>query len=95
MAEILLKAGEARGYASEIQQAAEDADSTIQALSRRLGSLTESFRGAAQQKFEEKYQEWEHGQQQAKQALEDLSKWLNGAADKIEEVDQSLASGLG
>jgi WXG100 family type VII secretion target len=95
MADILLKADDARGYASEIKRAAEDADSTIRSLTARLNSLSESFQGAAQQKFEEKYQEWSAGQTKAKDALVDLSDWLSKAADQIEQVDQSLAQGLG
>jgi WXG100 family type VII secretion target len=95
MSEIMLKASDARGYATEISRAAEDAAATIQSLTTRLNSLSDSFRGAAQQKFEQTYHEWANGQQKAKDALVDLSTWLGKAADQIEEVDRSLASGLG
>jgi len=95
MTEILLRGSDARGYAQEIKHAAEDADSTIRSLTARLNSLSESFRGAAQQKFEEKYAEWDSGQKQAAEALRSLAQWLEQAAEKIEQVDTDLAGGLG
>jgi WXG100 family type VII secretion target len=95
MTEILLKGTDARDYAAEIKRAAEDADATIRSLTARLNSLSDSFRGAAQQKFEEKYTEWSSGQNKAKEALQDLAQWLEQAAEKIEDIDAQLAQGLG
>lgn len=95
MAEIMLRAEDARSYASEVKRASDEANDTIVSLSARLDSLSEAFRGAAKDKFDQKYGEWRDGQQKAKTALDELSDWLGKAADEIERVDQSLASGLG
>jgi WXG100 family type VII secretion target len=94
MAEILLKGSEARSHASRMRAAAEDADHTITRLTSELDALSESFRGDAQRAFSEKYTEWSTGQKKAKEALEDLSRWLDKAADQLEELDTQLASGL-
>jgi len=94
MADILLRGSEARSHASRMRAAADDADQTISRLTSELDALSESFRGDAQRAFSEKYTEWSTGQKKAKEALEDLSRWLDKAADQLEELDSQLASGL-
>lgn len=94
MAEIILRGEEARSHASRMRHAADDADQTITRLTSELNALSESFRGDAQRAFEEKYREWHEGQKRAKEALEDLSRWLDKAADQLEDLDKQLAGGL-
>jgi WXG100 family type VII secretion target len=95
MSEILLKAEEARSAADAVVHAAQDAHDQFQTLKSRLAPLADSFRGRTATAWDSKYTEWDSSAKELMQALDGLGKFLNGAADAIEDTDNSLAGQLG
>jgi WXG100 family type VII secretion target len=92
--EILLKASDARAAATKVQQAATNATADFNTLKQELASLSEYFRGKSAEAFAARHHEWHDNAVKLNEALEALGKFLNGAADTIEGVDQQLQSQL-
>jgi len=95
MSEILLRAEDARSAADEVVKAAQDAHDQFQTLKSRLAPLADSFRGKTATAWDGKYTEWDSSAKDLMEALDGLGKFLNSAADAIEETDNSLSSQLG
>jgi WXG100 family type VII secretion target len=88
--EILLKASDARAAASQVQAAASNATSDFNTLKTQLSSLADYFRGKTATAFDARYQEWHTSAMQLNEALDGLGKFLNEAANAIEDVDNQL-----
>lgn len=94
MARISVSPEELRGEAGFVQGQVEDARANFQALQSRLSGLQSVFTGQAQQRFQERYEEWHGHATGLSDALEALGAFLNTAANTIEETDSQLAQGL-
>lgn len=92
--EILLRPDEARNEAENIRKRAEEARDSMSSLKTELSNLNDSFRGQSQQAFEERFDEWHTNHLQMVDALDDLSRWLDDAANQLESVDEQMGSGL-
>ena len=57
--------------------------------------MADSFRGKTATAWDGKYTEWDTSAKDLMEALDGLGKFLNSAADAIEETDNSLSSQLG
>ena len=95
MSEILLRAEDARSAASDVTAAAQDAQDQFRSLKSKLAPLADSFRGKTATAWDGKYDEWDSSAKELMDALDGLGKFLNSAADAIEETDSKLASQLG
>jgi WXG100 family type VII secretion target len=95
MSEILLRADEARSAASDLRSKADNAESEFNATRQRLSSLAPSFKGRTAEAFESRFSEWRASATQLTQNLGNLAKFLEGAANTIEQTDQQIASQLG
>lgn len=83
-----------RGESRNVVSKATEARSEFQALRGRLQGLSSMFTGAAQDRFQERYTEWDGHAKGLVDALEGLGKFLETAANTLEETDQQLAQGL-
>ena len=95
MSEILLRAEDARSAADEVQRAANDAHDQFKTLKSRLAPLADSFKGKTATAWDGKYTEWDTSAKDLMDALDGLGKFLNSAADAIEDTDGQLAGQLG
>ena len=94
MADIKLRADEARGMATHVTQESQAAKDQVAKLKSYLGNLTESFTGQTQLAFEAKFDEWVQGANQMMDGLDGLGQFLKSAADTIERTDQEIAGRL-
>lgn len=94
MAEIKLRADEARGHADDLKGRAADATAEFSALKSRLENLSSSFTGKTQQAFEDRLVEWKTSADGLVDALDGLGIFLSSAADSIESLDAEMASKL-
>jgi WXG100 family type VII secretion target len=92
--EILLKAGDARSAATAVTGAAQDAHDSFNSLKSKLAPLADAFRGKTADAWDTKYHDWDKSAKDLMDALDGLGKFLNSAADAIEEVDDKLAGQL-
>jgi WXG100 family type VII secretion target len=88
--EILLKASDARAAAGQVQAAASNATADFNTLKTQLSSMADYFRGKTATAFDARYQEWHTSSVQLNEALDGLGKFLNEAANAIEDVDNQL-----
>ncbi len=93
--EILLKASDARSAATSVTSAAQDAHDSFNSLKSKLAPLADAFRGRTADAWNDKYTDWDKSAKDLMDALDGLGKFLNGAADAIEETDNKLAGQLG
>jgi len=92
--EILLRAEDARSAANDVTNAASDVKDQFNSLKSKLAPLADSFRGKTADKWDEKYTEWDTSGHDLMDALDGLGKFLNAAADAIEQTDSDLAGQL-
>lgn len=95
MAEIKLRADEARGMADHVQRESAAAKDQVAKLKSYLSNLTDSFTGQTQVAFEGKFDDWVRGANQMMDGLDGLGQFLRGAADTIERTDAEIAGKLG
>jgi WXG100 family type VII secretion target len=93
--EILLKAGDARDAASKVSLAANNAQADFEALKSELSRMNEYFRGRTAAAFQTRYDEWHKNAGELSRALDELGKFLNAAANAIDDVDTQLQGMLG
>ena len=93
--EILLKAADARSAANSVTNAAQDAHDSFNSLKSKLGPLADAFKGKTADAWDTKYNDWDKSAKDLMDALDGLGKFLNSAADAIEETDSKLAGQLG
>ncbi len=95
MSEIKLRADEARGHADDVMKTKDEAEQMMNALRGRIDGLAESFTGRTHDRFIERLDEWKSSSDDLLEALFNLGKFLQTAADTIEQVDQDLSNQLG
>ena len=91
---ILLRAGDARALADDVNRAAAETTDQLASLRGRLATLGDSFQGQSARAFDDRYQEWAESARQLIEALDALGGFLSSAATAIEETDAQLASQL-
>ena len=94
MAEIKLRATEAREHAGDIKGRATDSREQFDALRTRLVGLSDSFTGNTKDRFDERLDDWKTHADGLVDALDGLGAFLDSAATQIEDLDNSLAQGL-
>ena len=94
MAEILLRAEDARGAASDMRNRATAAQDQFTATRTRLTELSDSFKGKTATAFDAKFEEWRTSASSLIEALNGLASFLDSAANTIEQTDESIASQL-
>ena len=94
MAEIRLRADEARDMAAHVQQEAEVARDQMNGLRDYLNNLPDSFAGQTATAFDNTFNEWKQGSDQMLTGLDQLGDFLRQAATAIEDADQQIASQL-
>lgn len=94
MSEILLKAEDARAAANEMRNRASTAQDQFAATRTRLTELGASFKGKTATAFDETFDTWRTNADKLLESLNNLAQFLDSAADKIVEVDQSIADQL-
>lgn len=94
MAEIKLRADEARDMAAHIRSESEAAESQMSSLESYLGNLAASFTGQAASAFEDSFMRWRAGSKQMLEGLTALGNFLTKAADVIEDTDTQIAQQL-
>ena len=94
MAEIKLRADEARSMAQHVQQESSAAKDQVSKLKSYLNNLTDSFTGQTQIAFEAKFDDWARAANNMMDGLDGLGQFLRSAADTIERTDQEIAGKL-
>lgn len=94
MAEIKLRADDARQHASDIKGRAADSQTEFTNLRSRLEGLSDSFSGKTKDAFDGRLDQWKTHADGLVEALDGLGEFLDTAATQIEELDQNLAQGL-
>lgn len=92
--EILLRADEARGLATDVKNASSDASEQFNNLQSRLSALGDNFRGQAADAWQDRYDEWHTSATDLIEALDGLGQFLEAAANAIEDTDTELMSQL-
>ena len=95
MSEILLRAEDAIAAAQAVNGAAADAQAQFNSLKSRLAPLGDSFRGKTATAWDTKYTEWDTSAKDLMEALDGLGKFLNSAAEAIQQTDDQLSQQLG
>ncbi len=95
MAEIKLRADEARDMATHVQGEASSAKDQVDALRDYLNNLSDSFTGRTADAFDNAFNEWRGGADQMLDGLDQLGNFLSQAATTIEDTDAQIASQLG
>lgn len=95
MSEILLKAEDARNAASDMRARASAAQEQFTATRAKLTELGASFKGKTADAFDRTFEEWRQNADKSLESLNDLSKFLDTAANTIEQTDQDIANQLG
>ena len=95
MAEIKLRADEARDYAEDVRNSKEEAFEILNALRARMDNLIDSFSGRTHDAFIGRLDEWKSSSDDLLEALDGLGQFLKQAADTIEQVDIDLSGSLG
>ena len=93
-ANISVTPDQLRQESSHVVTKAGDARSEFATLRTRLQGLEAMFTGEAQDRFQDRYVEWDQHANGLVDALEGLGKFLETAANAIEETDKQLAQGL-
>ncbi len=94
MAEIKLRAEDARQMAEHVRSESTAAQSQMDSLQSYLGNISDSFTGQAANAFSDAFTEWKQGSNQMLQGLTALGDFLTNAARVIEETDSSIAAQL-
>jgi WXG100 family type VII secretion target len=86
-----------RTAATTVENAKEDIDTKLTELKTYIDNLvTNGFvTDKASKKFDEDYTKYSKAAKKTIKALEDVAKYLDGAADVMERTDQELANALG
>jgi WXG100 family type VII secretion target len=94
MSEILLKADDARNAANDMRSRADVAQEQFSATRAKLTELGASFKGKTADAFDRTFEEWRSNADRLLESLNELSRFLDTAANTIEETDQSIANQL-
>lgn len=94
MSEILLKAEDARNAASDMRSRSSAAQEQFTATRAKLTELGASFKGKTADAFDQTFEEWRTSADKLLESLNDLSNFLDTAANTIEETDQNIANQL-
>lgn len=95
MSEIKLRADEARSHADDVMKTKDEAAQMMDALRGRIDGLVDSFTGRTHDRFMERLDDWKGSSDDLLEALHNLGKFLETAANTIEQVDQDLSNQLG
>jgi len=94
MAEIKLRADEAREMATHVKDEGTTVQEQMDGLRDYLGNLADAFTGQSATAFENAFAEWKGSADQMMTSLDSLGEFLNQAANIIEDTDQQIAGQL-
>ena len=94
MAEIKLRAEDARQMADHVRNESTAAQSQMDSLRSYLGNISDSFTGQAANAFSDAFTEWKLGSDQMLEGLTALGNFLTNAAQVIEQTDTDIAAQL-
>lgn len=97
MANLNVSYAELEAAGSRLDAGRGELESKLSELQRLIESLVTSgyVTDRSSKAFEEEYQAFTHGAQQAIGGLEGLASYLRHAAETLRNTDQQLAAGLG
>lgn len=89
---LRLTQGELQAKASEIGNGATEIDSQMQLMSSRIGTLVnEDWEGAARDRFQALWTEWQTGARECHDALVGIQQLLQQAGTSFQETEDAVA----
>lgn len=95
MARITVTSEELHQQATRVATGANEVDAILTRLTGEIQNLAASWEGAASQAFQTRWQEWQTGAQQVRQAMEGMGQFLAEAARAYEDTEEQLRSAAG
>jgi WXG100 family type VII secretion target len=81
--------------ARDVTDAASDIDGRLKSVTAQVNALQANWQGAASDKFQSLWQEWQTGATQLLEAMTGIGDFLRQAATAYEETEANIASNSG
>lgn len=95
MARITVQSEDLHQQSAQVNSGAQEVDAILTRLTGQIQNLAASWDGAASQAFQERWQEWQTGAQQVRQAMESMGQFLTEAGHAYERTEDELRSAAG
>jgi uncharacterized protein YukE len=97
MSSMKLELEEIRAVAKELINTHQDMSSQLKAMKSKVDATTNNsfITPKSSGAFNASYEQFTTGTQQALDGMEGMAKWLEGAVDGFEGLDEQLASSMG
>lgn len=95
MARITVTSEDLHQQSSRVATGAQEVDAILSRLTGEIQNLASSWAGGASEAFQSRWQEWQTGAQQVREAMEGMGVFLAEAARAYEETEEQLRSAVG
>ncbi|MCE3552390.1 WXG100 family type VII secretion target [Pseudonocardia sp. RS11V-5] len=95
MAQLAVTFEDLRTQSAAVQTGAADVNDILTRLTSQIADLAARWEGGASQAFQSRWQEWQSGAQSIQQAMDDMGRFLQTAADTYEQTEQGLQQAAG
>jgi WXG100 family type VII secretion target len=95
MAKLAVQSEDLRNQAAAVKTGAADVSDILGRLTSQISDLASRWEGGASQAFQTRWQEWQHGAQNVKDAMEHMGLFLEQAAAAYEETEERLKRAAG
>ena len=93
MADFTVSTQELASTSTELNQKVAMLESEINTMTSRIQSMRGMWTGAASNRFEEKWHDWQSASTQVKDALDSVARFLAQAAQTYEEAERANTAG--
>lgn len=92
MARLAVQPEDLHNQSLAVQSGAADVSDILGRLTTQIQELAAAWEGGASQAFQTRWQEWQTGAQNVRQAMEDMGMFLQRAAEAYATTEESLRS---
>ena len=86
---------ELRDASAELARKRAELESDLANMTSRISSMRTMWKGSAAAAFDQRWDEWSRAGDGLKTSLEEIGRFLKGAADAFEDADKTVRGSLG
>ncbi|MDN5854326.1 MAG: WXG100 family type VII secretion target [Actinomycetia bacterium] len=95
MAKLAVQSEDLRNQSTAVKTGANEVSDILSRLTGQISDLAARWEGGASAAFQTRWQEWQQGAQNVRQAMEDMGIFLEQAAQAYEDTEESLRQAAG
>lgn len=95
MQKLTVQSEDLRQQSTEVDRGAQEVESIIGQLGGQISQLAANWAGGASDAFRDRWDEWQRGARDIKQAMDDMAQFLRQAAEAYESTEEQIKSAAG